>query len=141
MDYAGDISAKQCWDMVTGDGNAVLVDVRTQPEWAYVGTPVLPEGATGIGLQWQVYPQMSVDEGFAETLKQMLSDAGKGPETPLCFLCRSGVRSLAAARVMAANGFAKSYNIAGGFEGDPDGDGHRGNVNGWKAEGLPWRQG
>ena len=140
MDYAGDISPKQCWDMVTGGDGAVLIDVRTQPEWGYVGTPVLPEGSASFGQQWQVYPQMAVDEGFAETLKQRLSDAGIGSDTPLCFLCRSGVRSLAAARVMAANGFTKSYNIAGGFEGDPDGEGHRGSVNGWKAEGLPWRQ-
>ena len=32
-------------------------------------------------------------------------------------------------------------NVAGGFEGDIDGEGHRGHVNGWKAANLPWRQG
>jgi rhodanese-related sulfurtransferase len=41
---------------------------------------------------------------------------------------------------LAGLGFARAYNIAGGFEGDPDGMRHRGLVNGWKAEGLPWRQ-
>jgi hypothetical protein len=38
-------------------------------------------------------------------------------------------------------GFTCAYNIAGGFEGDPDTERHRGRVNGWKADGLPWRQG
>ncbi|MDD9911185.1 MAG: rhodanese-like domain-containing protein [Ahrensia sp.] len=141
MNYAGDISPVQCWDMLSVDQGAVLVDVRTQAEWTYVGTPVLPDGALGLGQQWQVFPQMSVDEGFVEALKARLDEAGRGTQTPLCFLCRSGVRSLAAARAMAAHGYENSYNVAGGFEGDVDGEGHRGNVNGWKADGLPWRQG
>ncbi len=141
MSYAGDISPRQCWDMITSDDGAVLIDVRTRPEWAYVGTPVLPDGLMGLGQEWQVYPDMGVDSAFAETLTQRLLEAGKGPETPLCFLCRSGARSLAAAKSMAANGYQHSYNIAGGFEGDKDTEGHRGTVNGWKAEGLPWQQG
>ena len=35
----------------------------------------------------------------------------------------------------------KAINIADGFEGDTDEDGHRGNRNGWKQADLPWRQG
>ena len=140
MEYAGDISPQQCWDMITTSNGAVLIDVRTRAEWTFVGAPAMPDGGVVLGQEWQVYPQMSVDPEFANTLAKSLNDAGKGPETPLCFLCRSGVRSLAAARAMAAAGFEKSYNIAGGFEGDADGEGHRGNVNGWKAVGLPWRQ-
>ncbi len=141
MSYAGDISPRQCWDMVNGDDGAVLIDVRTRPEWAYVGTPVLPEGVVGLGQEWQIYPRMGVDPSFAETLTARLTDMGKGFETPLCFLCRSGVRSLAAAEAMTAAGFTLSYNIAGGFEGDKDTEGHRGKKNGWKADGLPWQQG
>jgi rhodanese-related sulfurtransferase len=57
------------------------------------------------------------------------------------FLCRSGARSRAAAVALTGLGFAKAFNVAGGFEGDPDGERHRGNINGWKAAGLPWRQG
>jgi len=32
------------------------------------------------------------------------------------------------------------YNVADGFEGNPDGSGHRGQIAGWKASGLSWRQ-
>jgi rhodanese-related sulfurtransferase len=56
------------------------------------------------------------------------------------FLCRSGVRSRAAAIAMTRAGFSRAYNIAGGFEGDLDGERHRGAANGWKAAGLPWKQ-
>ena len=38
---------------------------------------------------------------------------------------------------MTEQGFGPCYNVAGGFEGPPDGDRHRGTVGGWKAAGLP----
>jgi rhodanese-related sulfurtransferase len=56
------------------------------------------------------------------------------------FLCRSGARSRAAAAALTRIGFEKAFNVAGGFEGDLDGEGHRGAITGWKAAGLPWRQ-
>jgi rhodanese-related sulfurtransferase len=59
---------------------------------------------------------------------------------PVAFLCRSGVRSVAAAELVTAAGFARAYNVAEGFEGPVDGAGHRGGAAGWKAAGLPWRQ-
>ena len=34
--YAGDISAKDAWDVLKAETDAVLVDVRTDAEWAYV---------------------------------------------------------------------------------------------------------
>jgi len=69
-----------------------------------------------------------------------LEKAGFTPEHHIYFLCRSGVRSLAAAEAAQAAGFPYVYNIADGFEGPPDRAGHRGTTSGWKAEGLPWRQ-
>ncbi|HYE41549.1 MAG TPA: rhodanese-like domain-containing protein, partial [Ramlibacter sp.] len=54
-------------------------------------------------------------------------------------LCRSGVRSIAAAKRATELGI-EAYNILEGFEGDADADGHRGNKGGWRARGLPWRQ-
>jgi rhodanese-related sulfurtransferase len=42
---------------------------------------------------------------------------------------------------MTQAGFKTCYNVAGGFEGPPDPDRHRGKVDGWKAVGLPWIQG
>lgn len=136
--YAGEIDPKAAWALLQQDPAAILVDVRTAPEWSYVGLPDLG----GLGRQpakiaWQVYPAMEVNPGFAE----QVAAAGAGPDTPLLFLCRSGVRSLAAARLMTAQGYSRCYNVTGGFEGPHDADRHRGTVAGWKQAGLPWTQG
>jgi rhodanese-related sulfurtransferase len=88
-------------------------------------------------IQWQVFPAMQVNADFVTELRQ----AGFTPDDNLYFLCRSGVRSQAAGAAAQAAGFKHSYNIADGFEGPPDGAGHRGARAGWKASGLPWRQG
>ena len=93
-------------------------------------------GQNPVLIPWQVFPAMQVNGDFVENMRQ----AGLTPDNKLYFLCRSGVRSLAAARAAQAAGFPHAYNIADGFEGPPDGDGHRGRVSGWKAEELPWRQ-
>ena len=54
-------------------------------------------------------------------------------------LCRSGVRSIAAAKRATELGI-EAYNILEGFEGNPDADGHRGQAGGWRFRGLPWKQ-
>jgi rhodanese-related sulfurtransferase len=83
---------------------------------------------------------MALNPAFVAEVAAEVRQAGADENTPLLFLCRSGARSRAAALAMTRAGFGKSYNVAGGFEGDPDETQHRGRRNGWKAEGLPWRQ-
>lgn len=140
--YAGDISPTEAWRMLSEDPAAQLIDVRTRAEWAYVGLPDLGSAGKQPGLvEWQVFPHMSVNAAFADQVDAELRGAGFGKDAPVVFLCRSGVRSRAAAQALTAQGYTHAYNIAGGFEGDPNEDGHRGQLNGWKAEGLPWRQG
>lgn len=125
------------WDALLNDPQAQLVDVRTDAEWAYVGLPDLAAaGKQPVLIPWQVYPRMGVNEAFVEQMQA----AGFTPEHHIYFLCRSGVRSLAAAYAMLEAGFPSVFNIADGFEGPPDAEGHRGQVAGWKADGLPWRQ-
>lgn len=120
---------------------AVLVDVRTRAEWSFVGTPQPAEDMNDlIRLEWQTYPSMEVTHDFVERLAADLSSKGLGKDTRLCFLCKAGGRSLAAAKAMFANGYENSFNICNGFDGDRDPEGHRGTLNGWKKEGLPWRQ-
>ena len=131
------VSPKTTWDALKADPNAQLVDVRTDAEWNFVGVPDLgPAGKQAVLLQWQVYPTMQRNAAF----EKQLSDAGFTAEHHIYFLCRSGVRSLAAAEAARAAGFPNVYNVADGFEGPPDGGGHRGTIAGWKAEKLPWRQ-
>ena len=137
MSYAGDVSPTEAWEALSRDPKAVLIDVRTIPEWAYVGVPDLrPAGKKAGFICWQLYPQMQVDPEFVARVGQFVADKS----VPIYFICRSGARSRAAAIAITAAGYERCYNVAGGFEGDVDGEGHRGKSNGWKADKLPWVQ-
>ena len=139
--YAGDISAQEAWDLMVTEPQAQLVDVRTVAEWNFVGLPDLSElGRRVHCIEWQTFPDMAVNSTFASQTAGVVTKAGADTDTPVLFLCRSGARSRAAAIALTGAGFAKAYNVAGGFEGDLDNARHRGQTNGWKAAGLPWRQ-
>jgi rhodanese-related sulfurtransferase len=127
----------QTWDAIKADPKAQLVDVRTDAEWNFVGIPDLSSaGKQAVLIPWQAYPAMNRNESFEDQLEK----TGLTPDSQIYFICRSGVRSLAAAQAAQAAGFPHAYNVADGFEGPPDAQGHRGATAGWKADGLPWRQ-
>lgn len=141
LPYAGDVTPGEAWSTLEADGRAALVDVRTVAEWSFVGVADLgPLAKRPIFQEWQSYPSMQVDPGFADQVAAALEAAGAGPDAPVLFLCRSGARSQAAAAAMARRGFTQCFNVMGGFEGPLDGSRHRGAAGGWKAEGLPWMQ-
>ena len=126
--YAGDVTpelACRWWQA----GEAVLVDVRTDAEREWVG---FVPGA--VPLAWKQWPGMQVDASFGEKLREAVP-AGK----KAVLLCRSGVRSIAAAKAGTQAG-VEAYNILEGFEGDADAEGHRNRKGGWRLRGLPWRQ-
>lgn len=138
-----ELAPDEVFDALSRDDRAQLVDVRTRPEWTFVGLPDL----SGLGKQawlaeWRRYPDMRLNDAFMEDLARNFE--AEPPDT-LFFICRSGARSLDAARAAAA-AFAQQgravrcVNVAEGFEGDLGRDGRRGALNGWKARGLPWRQ-
>jgi rhodanese-related sulfurtransferase len=136
-DYAGDVSPQQAYDAIKRDSKAALIDVRTQAEWSFVGLPDLrAAGRQPVLVEWQTYPSMARNPDFAADVAR----AGIAKGQPLYFICRSGARSRSAAIAMTAEGYGPCYNVAGGFEGNRDPDGHRGTVEGWKAAGCPWRQ-
>lgn len=135
--YAGDVTPQQAFDALKRDAKAALIDVRTQAEWSFVGLPDLRvAGRQPVLVEWQSYPSMARNPDFAADVAR----AGIAKGQPLYFICRSGARSRAAAIAMTAEGYGPCYNVAGGFEGNRDSDGHRGTVEGWKAAGCPWRQ-
>jgi rhodanese-related sulfurtransferase len=137
MSYAGDVDPTEAWKMLTENEQATLVDVRTQAEWGYVGVPDLASlGKRPVLLEWQTYPAKSLNPDFVASLAQALPDK----DAPMLFICRSGARSRAAAIAMTAAGYRRCYNVAHGFEGNPDEARHRGQIAGWKAAGLPWIQ-
>ena len=139
--YAGDIAPVEAWRILESDPKAQLVDVRTVPEWNFVGVPDLgPLGRRAHCVEWQSFPAMAQNPQFVAQAKEALTVAGADAASPVLFLCRSGARSRSAAIAMTSAGYGRAYNIAGGFEGDLDGERHRGHNNGWKASGLPWRQ-
>jgi rhodanese-related sulfurtransferase len=138
MAYAGDLTPQQAYQLLQDDPQAVLVDVRTRAEWNYVGLPDLePIGRTVGCVEWVTFPDGEPNPGFLDQLVEL----GVRPGVPVAFLCRSGVRSAAAAELATARGLGPAYNISDGFEGPPDASAHRGSTAGWKAAGLPWRQG
>ncbi|MFN4004694.1 MAG: rhodanese-like domain-containing protein [Hylemonella sp.] len=126
--YAGDISPQLAWAWVQS-GEGVLVDVRSDAEREWVG---FVPGAVAIA--WKQWPGMVPNPAFDEQLRQAVP-AGK----KVLMLCRSGARSMAAARRATELGM-EAYNILEGFEGDPDENAHRGRKGGWRYHGLPWRQ-
>jgi rhodanese-related sulfurtransferase len=126
--YAGDVSPPLAWAWVQA-GEAVLVDVRTDAEREWVG---FVPGA--VALAWKQWPGMVMNAQFDEGLRQAAASG-----QPLVLLCRSGVRSIAAAKRATELGLV-AYNILEGFEGDPDAQAQRGHIGGWRLHGLPWRQ-
>jgi rhodanese-related sulfurtransferase len=137
MSYAGDLSPSAAYELLAADPDAVLVDVRTRAEWSYVGTPDLTEVGRDVVLaEWVTFPDGARNPQFLEAV----SAAAASKDTPVAFLCRSGVRSVAAAEAATPAGFTAAYNVTEGFEGPSHASGHRGSAAGWKVRGLPWRQ-
>lgn len=132
--YKGDVSPTETFERLQADEKAVLIDVRTDAEWAFVGMPAV---SRLLRISWQNYPTMDRNDAFVDQVRA----AGVPDDAEVFLICRSGARSAAAAAALTAAGFANCYNVAQGFEGDRDADGHRNTVGGWRHAGLPWFQG
>lgn len=138
-----EVDPATAYELLQSRPDTALVDVRTRAEWSFVGVPDLE--ATGRPLwlvEWVRFPDMTRNAAFLDELAARMGDS---PPGRLLFICRSGSRSMAAARAVAAalegEGIAAHCtNVAEGFEGDLDAEGHRGSTSGWKTRGLPWRQ-
>ena len=126
--YAGDVTPQQAAQWLVS-GEAVMVDVRSDAEREWVG--YVP-GA--VPLAWKQWPGMVQNAAFDEGIRAAVPAGRKA-----VLLCRSGVRSVAAARRATELGL-EAYNILEGFEGNPDEHGQRGRTGGWRFRGLPWKQ-
>ena len=136
------VSVDETWARLKSDARSVLIDVRTIAEWAYVGLPDLSTvGKRPVLVEWQGFPDDRLNTAFVERVIEALNPIGADRESELFFICRSGQRSLKAAQAMTAAGYTRCRNVADGFEGQLDSDRHRGQLDGWKAKGLPWAQG
>ena len=126
--FRGLLTPSETWALFK-EGEIALVDTRTLAERDLIG--YVPGS---IVIEWYDYPGKRRNERFLEQLREKVE-----PDRPVAFLCRSGVRSKDAATLAAASGYASAFNVLHGFEGDRSAQGQR-VVNGWRVDGLPWRQ-
>jgi len=132
LPYAGALLPAEAHAIMQQVVGAKLVDVRTEPEWEFVGH--VPEAVL---VEWNSYTTAQRNPRFIE---QLMDEVAK-TEAPVMFLCRSGARSHSAAIAATEAGYPNCYNVLEGFEGDKDAQGHRSSVGGWRKAGLPWVQG
>ncbi|RRQ21850.1 rhodanese-like domain-containing protein [Thiohalobacter thiocyanaticus] len=133
------LSARAAAELLEHNPRAVLIDVRSNMEFLFVGHPV---GA--VHVPWIDEPDWVINPHFVTQVRQVLlggvcrePDAGCAP---VILICRSGKRSLEAGRALLAAGIADVYHVAEGFEGEIDENHHRSSVGGWRFRGLPWEQ-
>ena len=125
------LTPQQAWDLMQQNTDAVLVDVRTKVEHAFVGHPI-----DAVHIAWKEAPDWQVNTQFVTDVKKHVPDRN----TPVLLLCRSGLRSVDAAKTLEEAGYQRLINIIDGFEGSLDSLNHRGNLGGWRFNGLPWVQ-
>ena len=122
---------KQAYQILQDSPNTLLIDCRTEIEHFYVGHPM-----DAINIEWNTAPDFEENPHFSE---QVLRMAGR-KDRPIILICRSGKRSVDAGLELERHGFTHVANVLEGFEGELDGEHHRGNMGGWRMHGLPWRQ-
>ncbi len=127
-----DFTPKEAYAFLQAHPDALLIDVRSEIEYLFVGHPV---GA--IHVSWNDGPDWEINPHFVGEVKKL---AGNGGERPVLLICRSGNRSEKAGEALEAAGFSAVYNVLHGFEGELDERHHRNAVNGWRFDGLPWEQ-
>jgi len=128
--FEGALTPREAWEVLQHAPGARLIDVRSRAELEWVGR--IPNA---IEIEWQTYPGKQLNPYFSIELKRAVD-----PESLLLFICRSGVRSVAAATAATQAGFPNCFNVLEGFEGDKDAQSRRGTVGGWRLAGLPWSQ-
>ncbi|MCQ8104098.1 rhodanese-like domain-containing protein [Methylomonas sp. SURF-2] len=125
------LDPQQAWAVLQDNPAAVMIDVRTSIEHSFVGHP-----PKAIHVAWKEFPGMQLNPYFVEQVQQHAPDK----TAPVLLLCRSGVRSVDAAKALETAGYRHLINILDGFEGPLDEHKHRNTVGGWRFHGLPWQQ-
>lgn len=134
-----DLAPKQAYQLVHDDPRAVLIDIRSNMEFLFVGHP---KGA--VHVPWIDEPDWEVNPHFVTEVRQVMLGGvvceGEEGCAPVILICRSGKRSLDAGKKLLEAGFKEVYHVTEGFEGELDDDHHRSSLGGWRFHGLPWEQ-
>lgn len=134
------LSPKQAWQMISENSRVRLIDVRSHMEFLFVGHP-----KEAIHISWIDQPEWTINPDFVDEINEALIARRSTPFdniifTPIILICRSGIRSIEAGKLLLKHGFKTVYSVEGGFEGDLDDTHRRSTVNGWRYYGLPWEQ-
>ncbi len=138
------VTPKEAWQILQENPKAVLIDVRSEMEYLFIGHPV---GA--IHISWIDNPDWTINPNFVKEVRKVVlggiiddHEDAKHPvdSSPILLICRSGARSLEAGKVLVREGFKHVYNVLEGFEGALDANHHRGTLGGWRFHSLPWEQ-
>lgn len=127
--YAGNVTPQEAWHLFSRKV-ALLIDVRTAEERKFVG--FVPHS---LHVAWMTGMAMLKNPHF---LGELETKASK--DDVILFLCRSGMRSVAAAQAATQSGFQNVFNVLEGFEGDLEDGNKRGIASGWRSHDLPWVQ-
>lgn len=139
MSQIENFTTLEAWNFLKNYKSSYLVDVRTIAEWSFVGVPNLESiNKQLIQIEWMQYPKMNINPYFKEQYEKNIEI--NNPELHVFFICRSGGRSLEAAKYIAQFGKNHYYNVIDGFEGNMDSQAQRNNKDGWKFNKLPWSQ-
>ena len=136
-DNIKNISSQECFEKLSIEVHSHLIDVRTKPEWVYVGVPDLSSiNKKVIFISWQVYPKMEINKFFENQILEL----NIKKDSNLYFMCRSGNRSYSAAEFLVSRGFSNCFNVIDGFEGKLNHEHQRALIDGWQFNNLPWKQ-
>ena len=132
------INPQQAFELLRDEPRAVLIDVRSNMEFLFIGHPI---GA--INVAWIDEPDWKVNPHFSTQVRQVMLgglSCSEGGCAPVVLICRSGKRSREAGESLIRDGFTDVFNVSEGFEGELDDHHHRSSLGGWRFEGLPWEQ-
>jgi len=136
MSYKRNLLPKMAVERLQNNPQALFVDVRSKAEFKYVGYP-----ENSILIPWIDDPDWEPNpEAFSDLVMQELDGRENLSDTEIILICRSGFRSNEALKCLENKGFTQVSHVASGFEGDLDENDHRGNLNGWRHDGMPWSQ-
>jgi rhodanese-related sulfurtransferase len=127
--YAGNVTPQEAWELLSSH-SATLVDVRTAEERQFVGRV-----QDSVHVPWMTGPNLQRNQRFVRELESKVRR-----DDVILLLCRSGVRSVAAAQALTEARFRNAFNILEGFEGELDESHQRGVRGGWRFHRLPWIQ-
>ena len=136
MSYKRDLLPKMALERLSDNPSALFVDVRSKAEHKYVGYP-----ENSILIPWIDEPSWEPNpDVFYDAVVNALFNRNDKLESEVILICRSGFRSNEALKCLQSKGFNNVAHVTSGFEGDLDENDHRGNLNGWRHDGMPWTQ-